>query len=420
MKRHVAVLVALTILMTGSLAFAGGRQEVSDVTTITWGYWGSPEEVAQNRRVAEMFEAANPDIRIEHMHAPWGDYFTQLQIQFAGGDAPDVMFLTNMTQYMPLGVLKDLRPLFAEHGFNTDAYSAEMIEQFSYQGGVFGVPRDNDTMVVYYNRDLFEAAGIDPPSSAGWTTEEFVNAAIALTGTTGGGQQYGLAYDPRHWDRWGRKNGAQFFDDPRNPTRVTLDDPNLMVALEFLYDLKNTHRVTPPFDALSSTDQRIQLFASGRLGMLVDNHARIPEFVSIDRFSWDVAPTPQFPGRGPANNAGGAGYTINAATANVEAAWRLWEFLNTDGMAGFIEAGRGTVVPANFDVLESDAFLTNQPWNQQVFVEETKVGISPPPNIYWFSMLGTAHPFLESAWVGDSSVQAAVERAMPEVNQLLD
>ena len=155
MKRHVAGLVVLSILMAGSLTFAGGRQEVSDVTTITWGYWGSPEEVAQNRRVAEMFEAANPDIRIEHMHAPWGDYFTQLQIQFAGGDAPDVMFLTNMTQYMPLGVLKDLRPLFAEYGFNTDAYSAEMIEQFSYQGGIFGVPRDNDTMVVYYNRFPF-------------------------------------------------------------------------------------------------------------------------------------------------------------------------------------------------------------------------------------------------------------------------
>lgn len=425
MKDLRRMVLLLVVMLVPLVVFAGGQPEEQvkaedGVTTITWGYWGSPAEVRENERVAAAFEAANPDIRIEHMTAPWGEYFTKLQTQFASQTAPDVMFLTFISRYGPMGVLQDMNDMFDKHGFDSSVYTDEMLQAFTVDGTLYGVPRDNDTKVIYYNRGLFDEVGLPYPDPD-WTTDEFVSVAQALTGRDSeGSMRYGVAFDPGIWYLWLNMNQAPFFDDPSNPTEVAFTEPESIEALQWAADLINVHEVTPSYDQMSDTTTRLQLFAGGRVAMLIDNHSRVPSLLEDDSLEWDVAHLPVFPGKEKGNVIGGAGYTIYSETDEPDAAWRFWEFLNTDAVAMFMDEGRGTIVPANFDVLTSDEFLKGQNFNQQVFVDETLAGIALPPNNHWWNIYSKANPFLEQAWIGDTSVQEAMEMALPTLNAELD
>jgi multiple sugar transport system substrate-binding protein len=418
-----AGIVVMLVFLLAPFALAGGAQEAAsddERVTVTWGYWGSPSEVEQNERIAAAFEEQNPDIRVEHMTAPWGDYFTRLQTQFASESAPDVMFLTFISRYAPSDVLHEMTPLFERYGFDESAYTEEMLQAFTVNGKLYGVPRDNDTKVIYFNKTLFDEAGLSYPSPD-WTTDEFVETAQALTRERGdGSRQFGFAFDPGNWYVAVNMNHAPLFDDPHDPTEVALDHPDTIEALSFLGDLINEHEVTPSYDQMSDTTIRIQQFMGGRVAMLMDNHARIPEFLASDDLDWDVAHLPQFPGKPKGNVIGGAGYTIYSKTDKIDAAWRLWEFLNTDALEMFMEEGRGTIVPANLDILDSDEFVADQPFNQQVFVDETRAGIALPPNVHWWNVYGKANPFLENIWVGRMSAEEAVRQAIPVLNRELE
>jgi ABC-type glycerol-3-phosphate transport system substrate-binding protein len=85
-------------------------QKTEDAITITWGMWGSPEEIETHQKVADAYMAANPNVTIELWAQPWGDYFTKLQTLWAAGDGeaiPDVLFLRPT---LPMGYWKTWIP----------------------------------------------------------------------------------------------------------------------------------------------------------------------------------------------------------------------------------------------------------------------------------------------------------------------
>ena len=388
----------------------------AEKVSITWGYWGDPSEVAQNKEVAAAFQQKNPDITVEHMTAPWGDYFTKLQTQFAGNTAPDVMFITYLSTYAPMGVLAEITPLCQQNGFDLSKYPKGAIDSFTYGGKLYGVPRDNDTKVLFYNKKLFDDAQIPYPQQ-GWTTEQLADTAKKLTkNTADGNKQYGLLFDPSNWFLWVFMNQGKYFDNDENPAKVMLDDQNTVDAIQFMGDLINRYKVTPSYDLLNDGTKRQQLFINNQAAMLIDNHAQIPTFLASKDVQWDVAYLPVFAGKPMANVGGGAGYTINSKTRNVDASWKLWQFLNTDGIKMYMAGG--TMVPVNADLLNSPDFV-NQPYNAKVFVDETNAGVTFPNNPFWWNVYSTANPFLEKVWVGSATAKDSIKQALPELQKEL-
>lgn len=400
--------VAMLVLAVGAAWAAPAKK------TITWGYWGSPEEVAQNKGVAAEFEKQNPDIHIEHMTAPWGDYFTKLQVQFAGGTAPDVMFLTYISTYASMGVLKDLGPDIKSHNFDLAQYPAGLRTGFTVNGKLYGLPRDNDTKVIFVNKKLFKEAGLPLPTSS-WTTDQFVDAAKKLTKKdAAGGPQYGLMFDPGNWYLWVFMSEGRMFDDDEAPTKVAFD-ANAVSGLQFMGDLITKYKVTPDYSQLTNGTVRMQLFMNGKIAMLVDNHAQVPGLLAQKSVDWEVVPLPTFPGKKHHNVAGGAGYTINAATKESEAAWRFWVFLNSKATELYMKDG--TMVPPRSDLLNSAAFVGGKPYNAKVFVDETVSGTGFPNNQYWWNVYSAAGPFFEQICVSGMSAADAVAQAIPELQK---
>ena len=395
------------------------QQQPSSPVTITWSFWGDPWELAVNQRVARAFESENPTIKVELLHKPWSEYFDWLEGQWRQGTSPDVMFLNYIPARAPAGQLEPLDPYIQRDRFDLSDFYPRLLELFAWNGTYYGLPRDNDTKVIYYNKALFAAAGLDPPRS-GWTWTDLRNLASRLTkrDELGRTYQYGFAFEANTWWLlfvW--QNGSDLTNDPFNPTHVRLGESSAVDAIQWLADLVNADRSTPTPDVLLDTEKISTLFRQGKLAMALGNHAQVPIFAETAGLDWDIVGLPA--GRQRANLAGGAGYTMSSTSRNKDAAWALLRYLESPkGQALFAESG--VIVPARRSIREDNVFLRQQPYNARVWAEETEYG---RPNLnapVREPVVRLVEGALASVWLGGRSAADAIGSILPELRRLVE
>lgn len=413
-SRHIRALSL--ILMLNTALFALGQ------TTITWSFWGDPGELPPNYEVIEAFEAEHPDIKIEVQHAPWGSYFDRLQTQMAGGTAPDVMFLNNIPSYASRGVLMPLGDLIARDDFDTSTYLEGLLDVFSHDGKIYGFARDNDTNVLYYNKDLFDEAGVEYPNE-NWQWQDLREAAKALTVTDTRGRttQYGLALEKNRYPQWIYQNGGKIVDDPLDASEFYMDSPEATEAIDFIAEMILEDESVPSFDAMQELGSTTELFSTGRVAMVMTNAARIPTFMDAS-FDWNVAPLPAGPEGLRANSLGGAGYVMSSTTEHTDEAWTFLKFLaGPEGQSIF--ASTGVAVPASFrDPAVREAFLNGCPEDIdcQVFLDETANGIAAPVFPGWREIENTiVVPHLDLIYTGELDAETGLDRMAERVRDFM-
>ena len=333
--------------------------------SVTFSFWGDPAELAAYESVVAAFETAQPGVDVEIAHVPSADdFYARLTTTYAAGNPPDV-FLINYRrygQYAARGALEPLGPrLRGSAVAHPEDYYPQPLEAFTYDGELMCVPQNISSLVVYFNRDLFDAAGVPHPT-AGWTWEQFLAAAKALTKDNNGDgitDQHGLGvenslirFTPFIWQA-----GGELVDDLDRPTRLTIDTPEARAGIQFFIDLNLVHRVVPTEpEVLAESDE--DRFANGTTAMLLQSRRSVPSLREIQGFTWDVGPLPAGPA-GPAGILHSDAYCLAAGSENAEAAWAFIEFAN--GPQGQPIAGTtGRTVPSLRAVAESPAFLGTQ------------------------------------------------------------
>lgn len=412
-ERKVFVSLFLFVMLVG---LTSGLVYAQEVVTITWSYWGDPDELPPNEAVIKAFEAKYPNIKIKTQHAPWGSYFDRIQTQMAGGTAPDVMFLNNIPSYAARGVLLPLDDLIHKTGFDITPYYEENLKIFSLDGKVYGFPRDNDTTVLYYNKDLFDEADVAYPN-ASWTWDEFLAACQALTKMDARGRvtQYGVALESNKYAMFIHQNGGQIFDDPLEPTEFLMHEPLAVEAIQFMGDLINKYKVAPSFAQMLQMGNTTQMFQGGHVAMTMTNAARIPTFQQAN-FQWGVAPLPAGRTGIRANVAGGAGYVISSNTKHPEEAFTFLKFLaGEEGQSIF--ASTGVAVPAYDTAKTREAFVSALPEGfGELFIEETGNGKLPPMFNGWVEISTTiVNPALDLIYIGEATAEEAINKIAPQI-----
>ncbi len=352
----VAVLIGLIALGQAAPAAA---QELSG--EISFGFWGDPTEASAYEAIVAAFEERNPGVDVQIEYVPnASDFYTRLATGYAAGLAPDV-FLINYRRYGQFaarGALVPVGPLLdASETLNKEDYYPQPLEAFQFNGELMCLPQNLSSLVVYYNRDLFDAAGVPYPEE-GWTWDEFLSAAKALTRDLDGDgltDQHGLGvenslirFTPFIWQA-----GGELVDDLDRPTRLTIDTPEAREAIQFFIDLSLVHKVVPTeAEVLAVSDE--DRFINGTTAMLLQSRRVVPTLRQIETFTWDVAPLPQH--EEAAGILHSDAYCMSATTENQEVAWRFIEFAN--GPEGQQFAARvGRTVPSLKAVAESPVFL---------------------------------------------------------------
>lgn len=352
--------------------------KTSTPVTLRWSYWGSDEEVEINKKIAAQFEKLHPEIKIEHLFVPFEQYFDKFKADWAGEKAPDVMFLSGIPNYAVSGLLENLDPYIQRDkaAFNLDDFYPNLLATFRYNGSLYGLPRDNDTKVIYYNKKMFDEANIPYPQP-GWTWDALRSVAKKLVKRDASGNitRYGYAYEVKTWWRlWVYQNGGELYNDfsaPNPPTRFVLNSPQAAEAIQYWADMINLDQSVPPPSQLQTSGSLNDLFKQEKVAMVFGGHGKVKVFESVPSLTWDVVGLPA--GKKRVNNAGGAGYTISKNSANKEAAWTFVRYLEgLEGQALYV--GTGLIVGARRSVREDKLFVRRVEYTSQVFIEESELG----------------------------------------------
>ena len=409
-------------------ASCGGSEAGSDAegASIRFLVFGEPEELKAYRQLIDAFGERESRIRVQLVEASdRDDLIARLSTSFAGGSPPDV-FLINYRfygQFASKGVLEPLEERVADsEEFDLDDFYPQAIEAFRWDGELTCLPQNISSLVVYYNRSLFKRYEVPEPK-AGWTWTDMLTTAQRLTRDRAGrpvqGQEpelgnvapavYGLGLEPTLiriapfvWS-----NGGRIVDDPENPTRLTLGEPNSVEALREFFDLRSVYGVVPTDAEVEAEDDESR-FANGRLAMLLSSRRSTPTFRTIESFDWDVAPLPRW--KKPAGILHSDAYCLTAASDEKDAAWAFIEFANSpDGQR--IVARTGRTVPSLKSVSRSSAFLdpAAKPRNSRVFLDGIPTIRRVPTISTWPEIEDAAEGILENGLYQGQSPRLVAE-----------
>lgn len=420
MLRIASCLVLCVVLSGGCVAPVAepaGAPIAPGQTQITLLISGDPTDDTAYRALADAFTAANPDVRIDLLNIPSsGDFRRRLAADFAANTPPD-LFLINYRRYGPFvagGAIDPVGPYLARsERIRAEEFYPQALDAFTWQDTLMCLPQNVSSPVVYYNKQLFDAAGLAYPADV-WTLDDFVATARSLTVDLDGDgvvDQFGLGIEPSIVRAapflW--MNGGDVVDDPEQPTKLTLGTPAARAALAWFTGLQTEHHAVP--DAVAeAAESSLSRFLRGGLGMFVDSRRATPEFRQIDTFDWDVAPLPA--GKQRASILHSDAYCMAAAGAHKDAAWRFVEFASTRAGQELL-ARTGRTVPSRIDLAGDPAFLDPQqkPANSQVFVAAIPAVRSLPKLATWLDVEGAIDAELEQAFYGQVTLDEAIQAA---------
>lgn len=237
----------------------------------TWGGAGDDTEYDQivQRMYAE-FERENPgvDVRVEGIP---GEYVHKMLLNFVAGTQPDVMILdaSSAGVFIDNGLLQDLTPFIErDPEFQLEDYYPNVVDVDRRGDRLYAIPGDFTPMVMYYNKDLFDRAGVPYPRK-GWTFADFLETAKKLTVP---GKQYGFAFANwmPGWIMWLWNNGGDVLSPDGHKATGFLDSDANVETVRYLRDLVKVHRVAPSLSEVASMG--VDIFANGQAAMTISGH----------------------------------------------------------------------------------------------------------------------------------------------------
>ncbi|GAC1642707.1 MAG: sugar ABC transporter substrate-binding protein [Chloroflexota bacterium] len=384
---------------------------------LSFSSWGSPDEQSTIHRVLDVFHQRHAGINVTPRLSSWSDYWPKYNADVAAHSTADVQFLTFVPGYAEKGALYEIRSLLTKHGKSLPkGYTKGQLSLFEYKKGVYGVPRDNDTKVIFYNKDLFRKAGVAFPKST-WTYDDLRRIAKKLTVRQGSRVvQYGYAFESGQWRLYIWQHGSELFDNDQTPHRLTFDNARAADGIQFMADLINKDKVTPAPTQIVDSTTIGPLFTSGQLAMAFGNHGLVPQLVATPNLKWDVVGMPHFKGYKTVNVAGGAGYTISRWTKDPSAALQLWQFM-TGPVASLVFASGNDLVPNSPAALHSKQWLS-KPYNK-VFTQQTKLGHDFPSFPQWNDVANAIGAALDKVWTGETTARQALHDAVAPAEKAL-
>jgi multiple sugar transport system substrate-binding protein len=413
MKRTIlaaAALVGAATLVLSGCSSPSGDGGGGDVT-ITYTNFISNDGNEENlQTIVDAFEEENPGVTVEVTTMPYGDYFTALQTDLAAGEVSDVFDIeySNYQQYQADGVLAPIEVA------DPAAYRESLLEAYSTDGTSYALPSSFSDVVLYYNADLFDAAGLDYPTND-WTWADEKAAAEALTDQAAGvwGDHQPVSF--YEYYKALAQSGGQFLNDDRNA--VAFNTPEGLEAAEWLVGKSGT--VMPTIEQGQGTpDFDTNLFKEGKLGML---HTGIWVFGAVADvpFNWDIAVEPgnTQPASAVFSNAVG----VSAASEHQAEAAAWAEFLTSSQAMVDVRLESGWELPPISDEAQLATYLDKgAPANRQA-VFDSLDGIALPP----IAATGQAEmqdimtEELVEAQSGRKSVQEALDSAEERINAVI-
>lgn len=424
--------VVLTIV--GLLLMVGSPAVLAEDIILKYWMW-DPNIQEMEQAMVDKFEEAYPGIKVEMTAIASQEYWTKMPAMSAAKQMPDVFAMSSgyAEEFALQGALMNLTP-YLEKDFNKDEYFWGIMDKsFDVDGQIYAVPFAWVGAVLFYNKTMFDEAGLAHPDW-GWTWDDFVNAAKVLTKDTDGDGKtdvWGTTIFGRYavHDGWLYQNDSDYLDEAQ---RQFVKTDALVETITFLNDLVHTHQVAPEpkqYD-LDGGKNRI-LFAEGQVAMITEGCWNVDYFRNTKPMEdvWDIAPIPRGTSwKEDTMYAWGDGLAISADTQYPEEAWEFIKFLVNERPADEYYPGK---VPFPKKEAMSEAW---DDWKSKGLPPEHKTvilefGKNPDNNVttkFWSQWRGYGsaeesgiNALLDDLYNGNIGVEEFFEKAETVTNRVL-
>ena len=404
-----SALVALA-LVVGSVAFA-------QTTVDYFSFMTTSDQIDILEDLIAVFEAENPGIEIEYTTADYGSYFTKLQTDFAAGDPPDV-FELNYENFVTFASRDTMLPIddyiAASDNISTATFYPAALDAFAYEGTQYGLPISFSTVVLFYNQDLFDAAGVSYPTDD-WTWEDVIEAGKAITNPSQ--RVWGISQPVQFWEFY--KVAVQAGGGVMVSPEVQIDTPENRAAAHYLADKVQVHGIMPTDADLAGMGDT-DLFMNGQLGMIVTGIWMIQSFLDNAAFPWDIAVEPG------SVQKGSHFFSNTAAVAKSsdvpEAAYKWVEFLAAHPAVASARIEHNWELSAlSLDQAEAlEPFLAQPaPANREAVFRALESAVTPPVVEKQSELQDIVNEELDAARLGTKTVEQALADAQRRVEAMM-
>jgi multiple sugar transport system substrate-binding protein len=353
------------------------------------------------------------------------EYWPKIAALHATKQAPDVIWASTggITSFAFKGILAELDPLILSDKYDTEDYVKAGLDSLKYNGKLFGLPWGGHpgNGGILYNVDLCTKAGLnvtdDASSFSNVTWEQIVEAGKKATS----GDTFGFmpTTDFLSITNFVNSYGGDFFD--KEGKKLTMDTPEFKKGFQLMYDIFNTHKISPTPDPKLNSGE---LFASGKLAMLhggYGNQFSPGDKAIAGKFKWNVGLTP----KGPAGKRGTAltinGQTIWSGSQNKDAAWAFIKYLMEPEQNVELVLTGGSRPALRKKVLGNER-LNKEMKAHKVFAESIEAAEpwKQPANYRWPEFNSAVSQVFANAWLGKETVDQSLTNAKKQLQDILD
>jgi len=421
MKYRLFVLVVAVSLLLAACGNGNAPAGSGAPVEIRMMMWGDPAELEVWNQIVADFHQSNPNITVNVEVSDWDSYWTKLKTLLSAETPPDVFAIDAplYLDYQTRGVLLNLQPYLDKNPAMLQGVYPQTLEAYKTPDGMYGLPRDFQTIVLFYNKDMFDAAGVAYPT-VDWTYDDLRNAAKQLTkdaNSDGKLDQFGFYSDL--WDMeliWSEAIWAYGGDViSADHTQTLIGEPKAREAWQLFNDMMFVDKSWP--DANTAGEYGGDPFLAGVAAMTTIGHWVVPGYAEVS-FKWDVAPMPKGPA-GQATSVNSAGFVVAKASKNPDASFEFLKYVLSEPAQKRL-AELGFACPVLKDVAESDTFLKQStPINHQVFLDSLSFAhMKPVFKGYdeWSSTIGDG---MATIWTGEAELSSTLDEVVKTANEVL-
>ncbi|WP_315079084.1 extracellular solute-binding protein [uncultured Clostridium sp.] len=418
MKSKKLLGVVLSIIMVGTL-FAGctnksGDSSNGEKVNIKYAtYSAGPDHIQDLEKMIAEFEKQNPDINVEYEVMGFDNYFTKLQTQASSNTLPDIFEINyeNFITYAENGVLLELDDLQKKDStFKPEDLSGEAFKYFNYKDKLFGLTEKFSDVVLYYNKDLFDEAGVSYPTED-WTWDEELEASKKLTKDNTFGSYSPIQFTELY--KTVAQNGGSLFDKDGNPT---INSKENIEAVQWMMDKMHKYNIQPTPKQMSGKTPE-EMFKNGELAMIRTGSWMFGTFNDAS-FDWDIALEPGNTNK--VHHVFADGIVASKNTKNPESTWKFIKFMSLDPEATKIRLESNWDLPAASNEDIKKTFLENKkPASREVIFKALDTGIMPPVVKKNSQVQDIVNKELNQAVIEAKTVEQALNDAQNQVEKII-
>lgn len=419
--------MVLSTAACGGSGDSGSKEEGGSDTTkeegsseggeLSISIWDTYQEPGINEILADFTEETG--IKTKLTVVKWDEYWTMLEAGAQGGSLPDVFWMhsNESERYMSNDMLLDLTDKIAESELvDPENYPEDVWGLYTYDEKYYAVPKDVDTIALWYNKAMFDEAGLEYPTSD-WTWDDLTEAAKKLTKEDG--SQYGfMMRNDSNQDGYYNlihDNGGYIINEDK--TKSGWDDPKTIEAMQTLEGWINDG-IMPSLETMAENNADV-MFQSGKVAMVCQGSWMLAAYKGNEytAANCDIVELPKNAETGRRSSVyNGLGWAAAANGENTENAWKLIEYLGSE-KAQIKQAELGVTMSAYTGT--SDAWANSADFNLQAYLnmmDDMEIRPYSRSTVTWEN---EDNEILKGVYTGEKTMEEACKEMAAQMNEKL-